>query len=277
MARPPWKELYFQGGKGFTRIAASVRLRSSRGFCPCDLTCTLKGLMPCPLEEANTKVLSVDTAVSTLIPPQEEYIQHVWFNKKNGKAYQRIRWKKGAHAWIKAYKWEERGVRRLKLQPRGPHEINLAPGKWTRKKSSFFPYAQDAESCHVISEPAVLLYLLSIIDTRQVRFPLELCVFGKKQLHRVTIRLMRLKPLKISFESYGLQGEHRVEKTIRPMVFFITTLPEEKKKREPFSLLGLREDIYIFIDPETRLPVRIMGKTKRAGDMVLALTGAWIR
>jgi hypothetical protein len=90
---------------------------------------------------------------------------------------------------------------------------------------------------------------------------------------------MRLKPLKISFEAYGLQGERRIEKTISPIVFFVTSssATEEKKGDETFSMLGLQKDIYIFLDPKTRLPVRVIGKTKKFGDMVLALTGAWLK
>ena len=274
-----WRELYFQGGKGFTRLAASVRLRSSRKFCPCELTDTLSGFITCPLEGEDLKVLSVETTLSTLIPPQEEYAQHVWFNTKASGALQRIRWKKGPHPWVKAYRWGEKGVSRLKIQPASPSEVTKNPGIWTKKRRSFFGYSRGAEDCPTISEPTLLFYLLSSIDTKRSRFPLELCVFGKKELHLVTVRLVKLKPLKISFESYGLQGERRIEKNIRPLVFFITASPDEENEegRETFSLLGLREDIYIFLDPETRLPVRVIGKTKKFGDMVLALTGAWLR
>ncbi len=278
--KSPWRELYFQGGKGFTRIAASVRLRSPLGFCPSNLSKPLSGFAPCPLEGPDIRVLSVESAVSTLIPPQEEYIQHVWFNRKTMNTYQRIRWKKGSRPWIKTYTWGKTGVQRLKLQPSGPMELPFSPDKWTKKHKSFFTYPRGGRTgCGIISEPTILLYLASVMDPKRTSFPFELCVFVKKQLHKVTMRLVRLKPMKVSFESYGLQGQHRVEKTVKPLVFFITSSPvdPEDKKHEAFSLLGLQEEIYIFIDPETGLPVRIIGKTKRIGDMVLALTGAWLR
>ena len=275
----PWKELSFQGGKGFTRIAAALRLRSSKGFRPFDLKEVFSGFMRYPLAGEDIKVLSVETTFSTLIPPQAEYTRHVWFNRKTGGALQRLRWKKGAHSWLKAYKWGDSGVSRLKLRPSGPSEVTEKPGSWTGKHRSFYPYPPGVKDCSTITEPTLLFYLLSDIDTEKSRFPLDLCVFGKKRLHRITIRLMRLKPLKISFEAYGLQGERRIEKTIKPLVFFITSSPaaEEKTDDETFSLLGLKEDIYIFLDPKTRLPVRVIGKTNRFGDIVLALTGAWLK
>ncbi len=275
----PWKELYFQGGKGFSRITASVRLRPSREFCPKSIKNAVSDFMPCPLPGRDLGIISVETAVSTLIPPQSEYSQHVWFNTKTGSALQRIRLKNGTHPWLKAYRWQEDGVSRLKIRPDKPEEFSLPPDKWNKRHASFFKYPQkEVKACPVISESTVLLHLLSMIDVGKTRFPFQLCVFGKKRLHRVTVHLAKLKPLKIAFESYGLQGERRIEKTIKPLVFLITSASMDKKgeKDEAFSLLGLQDDIYIFLDPGTRLPVRLIGQTKRFGEMIIALTGAWI-
>jgi len=273
----PWKELYFQGGKGFTRVAATLRLRPSSDFCPPGVHGIISGFMPCPLEDAGIQVLSAETAITNLIPPQEEYIQHTWFRRKDVGAIQRLRHKKGSHPWLKAYRWEANGVSRLKIQPGEPWQINKECSHWTKKHRSFFSYSKGHESCRTVSEPTLLFYLLSAMDYKKNDFPMEVCVFGKKELHLLTIRMMRLKPIKISFESYGLPGEKRIEKTVRPLVYFISESPGHEKDHEPFSLLGLQEEIYIFVDPATRLPVRIIGKTKRLGDMVLALTGAWLR
>lgn len=233
--------------------------------------------MPCPLEKADIRVLSVETAMSNLIPPQEEYTQHVWFKQETDQALQRLRIKKGNSPWIKAYTWNENGVSRLKIQPKHPSDVNKKPEKWKKTHKSFYPFPKKTR-CQIISEPTLLFHLLSRIDTKKTRFPLELCIFGKKELHRVIIRLMRLEPLKVSFESYGLQGTRRIEKNVTPLVFFISEPPsQDKKKREQFSLLGLRDEIFIFVDPKTRLPVRLMGKTSKFGHIVLALTGAWLK
>ncbi len=272
-----WKELYFQGGKGFTRLAATLRLRSPCGFCPSGLEQVMTGFMPCPLERPNIQVLSVETALFSLIPPREEYCQHVWFEPETGRVLQRIRIKKGYTPWIKAYRWSENGVRRLRVRPKHPSEVNSKPGKWKGRHSSFYPYSSYADACPVISEPTVLFHILSRIDTKNTQFPLELCVFGKKKLHRITIRLMKLEPLKVSFESYSFQGSRRIEKKVTPAVFFITEEQPGEKSRETFSLLGLRDEIFIFMDPASHLPVRIMGKTKKFGHVILALTGAWLK
>ncbi len=277
-AAPPWKELYFQGGKGFTRVAATLRLRPARDFCPQGIQDVISAFIPCPLKKADMQVLSAETVVSNLIPPQEEYTQHVWFRQSDADAVQKLRLKKGTHPWIKAYRWEKNGVSRLKIQPRTPSQVNLECSKWTKKHKSFYTYSRGRETCRIISEPTLLFYILSAMDLRKNKFPLEVCVFGKKELHFLTIRKMKLKPISISFESFGLQGEKRIEKTIRPLVFYISESsgPNQNRRKEPFSLLGLHEEIYVFVDPATRLPVRIIGKTKRLGDMVLALTGAWL-
>ena len=147
------------------------------------------------------------------------------------------------------------------------------PARWTKHTEAFYTYPRQAEGCETISEPSLLIVQLSAIELDRQSDSYELCVFGKKQLHRLIIKKEKPSPLEVFYRERSSYLETVVEEKIFPVVFSVSAenIVPDKKKPEVFSFLGLQEDIRIYIDPEKRLPVRIDGTNSSIGHLVLDL------
>jgi hypothetical protein len=220
------------------------------------------------------KLMAVEMKAEGLFFLNEQYAEKIWFHAGDGRAYRRIRWRKGGDPWVKIYAWTEKGVRRQKIQPAGREESKQDPVKWTKTTESFYPHPPDTVSSEVISDPALLLYLLSALDPLNLKSPFEIRVFGKEQLHLLTCRREKSLPLTVSFKTHSSSGVAGTNTTITPFVFSIEAESPGSQVRNPetFSLLGLQKNIRIYLDPSTHLPVRVSGRNSIWGELILDLS-----
>lgn len=222
------------------------------------------------------KLMIADVRAEGLSFLDEQYTEKIWFNATDGRAYRRIRQLKGGNAWVKIYSWTDHGVRRQKIQPAGHDELKQDPIKWTQTTESFYPYPRTTVSSLAISDPTLLLYLLSVLEPVNLKSPFDIWVFGKEQLHRLTCRPEKSSPMTVSFKTHSASGTFGINTTIQPLVFSVEAEPRAPNDRKPekFSLLGLQKDILIYLDPSTHLPIRISGRNSIWGEVILDLSDA---
>jgi hypothetical protein len=167
-------------------------------------------------------------------------------------------------------------VRRHKAAPGSPAENKRSPAAWSDRTESFYEYPEDLAGCGPISDPALIFQIVSSLDPVSRQDPFEICVFGKKQLHRLTIRQEKSTPLKVSYTTRSASHEAAVEEEISPVVYAITTenILDKKREPEPFSLLGLHKDIRIYLEPDKLIPVSISGTNNSVGKLYLLLQHA---
>lgn len=218
--------------------------------------------------------LTVDFAVQSAFLGITRYRESTIFNKITLLPYQRIRvMDNGTEKWAKVYYWQENGVRRDKVLPADDREKKHSPEKWSRRIVSFYPYPQNSSNCETVSDPSLLLYLLStgIGDKKQA--PFTICVFGKKQLHRLSITQTRSTPLSVSYLSRSASQNITMTKETIPLTYTIAVeaIVPANEEPETFSFFGLHKDIRIAIDPDVRLPLRISGTNSSIGPLVLDL------
>jgi len=218
--------------------------------------------------------LTVDFAVQGAFLGETRYKESTIFNASTLLPYQRNRvMDNGTEKWVKVYYWQEKGVRRHRILPANDREENLSAERWTRRTASFYPYPQKSNNCGTILDASLLLYLLSNRTTDQNQAPFTVCVFGKKQLHRLSIAQTNSTPISVSYLSRSASQNITVTKETLPLVYTIAveTIPPANEEPETFSFLGLNNDIRIAIDKNTRLPLRIQGISSSIGPLVLNL------
>ena len=263
-----WTELIFKGSKLMTRITVKIQVSSA------DLSAKSgNGLSECSEAVSANKLLTVQSSSKGMGASASKYEEKIWFNETTVRPDKRVRLSSGDAPWVKNYCWEDTGVRRQKIQPAKSSEKKHPPGKWTRNTESFYQYPPEVSRCEMISDPSVVFYLLSTLEFDRQEEPFEICVFGRKQLHRLTITLEQPSSLRVSYKARSLTEEVAVEDKIKPVVFAITTetFAPDKEKPEAYSFLGLNKDIRIYLDPEKRLPVRISGTNNSIGGLELDL------
>ena len=268
-----WTELIFTGSKFLSSVTVKIQLSSVDQALGDISTKRETGLADCVETGNGRKLLTVQFSSTGVGASEGTYEENIWFNEKDIHPDRRIRLNSGDGPWVKIYCGEEKGVRRLKILPGKPSEKKYPPSKWTERTESFYEYPAGSAGCATISDPSLIFYMLSTLDLARLQEPVEICVFGRKQLHRVTIRQEKPSSLKVAYKVRSANNEVSVEDTITPVVFSITAEPFSpgQDKPEAYSFLGLNKDIRIFMDAEKRLPVRISGSNNSIGDFVLDL------
>lgn len=269
-----WTSLTYRASRLSAKLTVQVKVQSPAPMSDGLLTRMGAGLTGSAATARPMKLMVVDLSAEGLPLLDEQYSEKIWFDAADGRAYRRIRWRKGGESWVKIYSWTDQGVRRQKLQPADRYERSQAPLKWTGIRESFYPYPRNMIHSSPISDPTYLLYLLSNLEPRNLKSPFEMFVFGKGQLHRLIVRQEKSPPLTVPASIRSAVGGAGMNGTITPIVFSVTVESSAYKSREPeiFSLLGLERDIRITVDPATHLPIRVSGKNHLWGELVLDLS-----
>lgn len=268
-----WSELIFRGDKFFTTITVEIHLNSDNEL-PGPLPFKKeKDFVECAKSTYDNKLLSVQSFVKSMGQVQNQYMEKIWFEETSVLPTMRIRLNYNNPPWIKSYCWQDKGVHRQKTVPSSPDENKHPPSEWTKRKVSFYEYPEEVAECETVSDPSLIFYLLSTLDTDIQQKPFKICVFGKKQLHQLTITQEKHSPLNVSYRIHTPSQEVAVKEQISPIIFSISekTMVPEDMKPETFSLLGLHKNIRIYMDQEKRLPVKITGKNNVIGQLVLDL------
>jgi len=192
-----------------------------------------------------------------------------WIDSNSAAALQRIRRRQGRETWQKSYRFTNKGVFRLKKKPKDSREAKLPLDQWTQTRESFYDYAPASPNCSAILEPGGLLLVASVIKQWQQESPFNLCVFNKKQLHRVKVSVAGIRRLKVKYiEKSGIEHRRRDTEIDAVQISFEPhALVQNSQEPETFSFLGLKGNFDIFIDPNSGLPVQISGKIAAFGTI----------
>lgn len=269
----PWTELIFKGSKFFTSTTLNIKLGSGDQLSG-DLSTEIgTDIGDCSENLYDSKLLTVQFTTRGVGFSQNQYEEKIWFKETTFRPYKRIRLNRGDAPWVKSYCWGDEGVRRQKNVPGNLSENKQAPDTWTKRTESFYEYPEEVAGCDSIFDPSLVFYILSTFQSGNQLKPFEICVFGRKQLHRMTIVQEKYSSLKVSYKSRSASPEVIVDDEITPSVFSITTETFSPLESEQaiFSFFGLHKDIRIYMDSEKRLPVRITGRSNSWGGITLDL------
>ena len=125
----------------------------------------------------------------------------------------------------------------------------------------------------------VLIYIASAAEISKSMQPLSFCVFGRRQLFHVRLKPEGFHSLKVDFLEKKQHGEIRRQGEVEALKIALETQPlaSDLTKVEDFSFLGFQEDIAIFIDPVSTIPIQISCKISMAGNVTIKLNEVWLR
>jgi hypothetical protein len=215
--------------------------------------------------------------INTIIDPRfrspVKIYNRIWFNPSDASALGRIRLRAGEDDFKKTYRFTDQGVFRHRIEPKDKGEARLEPDQWTDIKDTFYPYDLDQLGCSVVSERTVLVYILSTVALSNSNAPLTVCVFGKRQLHRVKLINAGAESIKVNFIEKSVQNEIRKQGTIKAIKVAITAHPINPvlEDAENFSFLGFHKSIAIYIEPASGLPIQVSGIIPNVGKAELKL------
>jgi hypothetical protein len=269
----PWSQLSFQAKNFWVEVSTDIQMKSLRTS---DLAAVLlaspKGTPIRPLTPQINE-MTINTTIDPRSRSPVKIHNRIWFNPTNAAAIGRIRIRRGEDDFKKMYRFTDQGVFRHRIEPKNKKEASLEPEQWTDVKDSFYPYEQTAMACPGVTERSLLIYILSAVDIYKMNTPISLCVFDKRQLHRVQLKKLGVHPIRIDYIEKNQQSTIRKNDMIKAHKISITASPtvSDSKESENFSFLGFRRDISIFIDPISQLPIQASGIIPTVGRTDLRL------
>jgi hypothetical protein len=268
-----WTHLSFHAKNFWVEVSTDIQMRSLRAS---DLDAVMLAApqgIPIKPQTSSAAEMTINTTIDPSFRSPVNIHNKIWFNPEDATALGRVRLRRGDDHFKKMYRFTDQGVFRHRIEPRNKKEASLEPAHWTAIKDSFYPYDLTRTGCPAVSERSLLVFILSAADFSDNNDPLSLCVFGKRQLHRVQLQAQGLHPLNVNYGEKTRRTTIRKQGTINTLKIAITAEPmdSELKEAENFSFLGFHDNIVIYLEPVSRLPIQASGDIPTIGTAQLQL------
>jgi hypothetical protein len=271
--RIPWRQLSFHAKNFWVELSTNIQLTLVPALeVEAALLATPQGI-PIEATRPDAYQMTIHTTLDPAFRSPVMIHNQIWFNPADAAALGRIRLRRGEDDFKKIYRFTEQGVFRHRIEPQDSREASKEPEKWTNTKDSFYPHDIGRLGCASVSEHALLIYILSAGAISNNNGPLSLCVFGKRQLHRVQLRPQGFQRLRVSYLEKTPNTERQRQRLIQALKIALTSEPMESdlNDTENFSFFGFHKDIAIYIDPTLGLPLRVSGIIPAFGKAHLEL------
>lgn len=188
-----------------------------------------------------------------------------------GRALQVIRTRQKPRLAYKVERYTKTGLARLIKVPT-PKEKRFPIARWTGSEKEFVDFSAD-QIPPQISAPDALLYVLATSPLHTKGDHAVFHVFSGGHIAQITLEVTDKVQQKVRFDlerapqtSERISGQ-RSALQIQVQAKSISADAQTKT----FDLMGLRKNIVVLLDTETRAPLVISGNTKRAGTVKLQL------
>ncbi|HAJ91585.1 MAG TPA: hypothetical protein DCO71_03025 [Gammaproteobacteria bacterium] len=217
--------------------------------------------------------LVVSNTIQLLLGAKIETQTRLWFNADDGLPLQLIRMRQGSKPSRKLYRFGSNRVYRLRSNPANKAETGQPPEHWSQTSESFYPLPDPDRECPAILESSQLLTLLSNPDQVLSEQPVALCMFDRKHVYRVGLQSLGREQLDVDYLQVSAGQETRIRRTLETLHVALTSRPLKGVQGdvEPFSLLGLKDEIHLLLSESGRIPLRIRGQVTGFGVIDLEL------
>jgi hypothetical protein len=231
-----------------------------------------------PIPDAGGFRMTTNIVTDAAFKAPVRKINYAWFIPHDGTVLGRLRLRLGKDDFKKSYRFTRQGVFRHRLEPENKKEASLKPEKWSDSLDTFYPYSPVQSGCVNVTDRLLLVYIASAVGMQEGSQPLSVCVFGKRSLFRVRLKPIGIQSIKSDFTEVNQQTENRRKGKLDALKvdFDVRLMASDPKIDENFSFLGLRDNISIYIEPETNLPIQIRGDIPSVGKAILNLQSARI-
>ena len=177
--------------------------------------------------------------------------------------------KHGNNPYAKLYRFAEDSVTMERSEPADVDEATAAPASWSRRRSETFDSPPGA--CARVVDPSVVLYLAAARNWRASPSPFTVCTFSDGKFSRLVIALEGEEEIRVDYEVVEAGGTTRRDETVKALVLALDAESLVGEGKDQLEVLGLEEDVRMYIDPETGAPVRFTGKMDKLGQVEVEL------
>ena len=271
--RVPWKELRYKAKNWAVTLTVALALETLPSEeAQAELVTSDRGL-PHKAAGPQTHRMRLAMEMDALFKDPVQITNVVWFDPRDAAALGRYRLRRGEDDFEKIYRFTDQGVFRQNREPRSPEEARGETSQWSFNVQTFYAHDLGQLACPVASERLLLIYAASAAAELSNGQSRALCVFGKRQLHRVQLKAQGRRRLEVDYVETRPQAQNPRQGEIQALAIALEAEPlaSHLDKPENFSFLGMHKNIVIFIDPQTNLPLQVSGDIRKAGSGDLKL------
>ena len=274
-----WSKLSFRAKRAVVDVKVDVRLTPFSTAEFQSVWRTNPQSIPLPTIGHEVYNINVKRVIDHIFSRPVTLSNQVLFEPIQAAAFYRVRLRHGKDDIKRSYWFSREGVHRLRTKPGAKGEASGDSAKWTDARTSFYPYDLTQLGCPQVTDPMLLIYLLSAACMDKKGDSLSLCVFGKQQLHHVLMRVEGLHTLEVDYSENREEGKVRKKRKVDGLRVTLKAQPlqSDLKDAENFSFLGFHKDITIDIDPELRILLQVSGRIPTIGAVTLKLSGVSMR
>lgn len=190
----------------------------------------------------------------------------VWLDSQSSVALQRTQIstskKRRRH---KTLRFTETGVQLFFRRP-APGEDEMEPATWTGGTTRLEAYPSWSGTDLKVTEPTALFYLLAVADLTEPGDQIQFPIFSDDNLILIEIKVVGKEHLKVDYVKETPSGSERVKGSVPVLKILVDGQHLDPDSQEGhFNFMGMKGDVDIYLDPETRAPLQISGKVPVAG------------
>lgn len=272
--RVGWSEIQFHASKLFVSLDANVVLRDLLSG---DISDRLiepgKGVAIAPCNGIRQLVFTTDFV-------GRHTVSELLMNSLTGAALQRTSHDSGSRLRHRIYRFTDIGAYHKTRWPVGEAEEKLPAERWpewSKAGEDLRPYPDEA-SDQIVTDPGGLLYIAGAAALEEPGDTTEILAFVRGQVYRVRIEVTQPESINVRFTKYDGNTVVEQKGKYQAMKLLIRGQGlDEGDGEDQFELLGLRGDIIMHMDPETRAPLQLNGRVKIAGNVTLRIKSLVVR
>lgn len=271
--RVPWKELRYKAKNWAVSLTVAMALEALPSEeAQTELVASDRGV-PHKAAGRQTLRMRLDMELDAVFRDPVQITNVVWFDSRDAAALGRYRLRRGEDDFEKIYRFTDQGVFRKNREPRSKEEARGEPNQWSFNVQTFYAHDLEQLGCPAASERLLLIYAASAAAELFDGQPRSLCVFGKRQLHRVQLKAQGRRSIKVDYVESRQQAQNTRQGEIQALAIALEVKPLASSLDEPenFSFLGMHNNIVIFLDPQSNLPLQVSGDIPKAGSGDLKL------
>jgi len=273
-SRIEWSGLSFHASKFFISVDADVALSS--------------------VSDSERNAMLIDpgegTAVAAVGPTLELVFMNAAFGRRtratllinadSGATLQRTSHDSGKRNRHRIYRYTDIGAYARTWWPIGAKEEALPIDQWeqwSKFEEDLRPFPAELHG-QVVTDPGALLFIVGAAPLNKAGDTIEILAYARKNVHRVQIEVAGVEEIKARYDRVGGANPGQRKGKVEALKLLIRgEMIDDGDSDDQFELLGLRGDIDIHIDPETRAPLQLEGSVKIAGHAVMRLARLQIK
>ena len=196
----------------------------------------------------------------------------LWFDN-NGEALQRKKLVRGKKNEIKIYRFTNCGYYKLR-EKFADKKFDKNYNQWKESDKSFSEFQQELCDSGTIFDVNALLYIINILNIKDVGFEKELLTFSDGRLLKIKLFAKKKTSIYSEYEIKSPDKNIHVENEIDVLEVHVSPVTSDKQERDSFRFLGLKGDVKVYIDTAHQLIVRLRGKVDVLGTLDINLKKA---